>query len=513
LAALLVLGAHAGESHEPTVTISDGALAGKSENGADIYLGVPFAAPPVGSLRWMPPAPPKRWTGVRTATAFRPRCVQNSPAKPIEKFRDEDCLYLNVYAPTGRRSHLPVIVWIYGGGFMGGSSQDHDGSVLARKANAVVVTFNYRLGAFGLLSLPALDRESAWRTSGNYSVLDQQAALRWVAKNITRFAGDPSKVTLMGESAGGMSVWDQVYSTSSVGLFSRAIVESGRISPLKAKDEEQRNGTSAGFLAASGCEKRTDFLACLRSLSADQVFDASLQALRGGEEWNVIGDGIVMPRDMLDAAQTSNRSVPVIAGTNAREGGFYIQKRRSDGLSRLTSEQFRKHLDERYSDPVLAARYLSSDDLNSEEAWASLSTDLFACNNMRLKRIAEKRGRTFYAYEFGDWNAAATVFKVAEPAHGPFHGSEIPYFFQTPFPDEPGATLTLDEGQLKLSDRIIESIKHFIRGEKLSPPWSDAGIALLTPNGDQAESIDDFERRHNCQLFSSHIPSKSPGHL
>jgi len=505
--------AQASQPHSPTVTISDGTLAGKSENGADIYLGIPFAAPPVGSLRWMPPAPPKSWTGVRTATSFRSRCAQNSPARPIEKFRDEDCLYLNVYSPTGKRPHLPVIVWIYGGGFMGGSSQDHDGSVLARKAHAVVVTFNYRLGAFGLLSLPELDKESASHTSGNYSILDQQAALRWVAKNIAHFAGDPSKVTLMGESAGGMSVWDQVYSASSVGLFSRAIVESGRISLLKAKDEEQRSGTSAGFLAASGCEKRTDLLACLRSLSADQVFDASIQALRDGEEWNVIGDGIVMPRDMLEAAQTSNRSVPVIAGTNAREGGFYIQKRRSDGLAPLTAEQYRRHLDQRYSDPALAARYASSVDLNPEEAWASLSTDLFACNNMRLKRIAEKRGRTFYAYEFGDWNAAATVFKVAEPAHGPFHGSEIPYFFQTPFPDEPGATLTLDEGQMKLSNRIIESIKHFIRGDKLSSPWSDGGIALLTPTGDQTESIGDFERRHNCQLFSGHIPSKSPGHL
>jgi para-nitrobenzyl esterase len=513
VASILAPAANAAQPPPPTVTISEGTLAGKSENGADLYLGIPFAAPPVGSLRWMPPAPPQPWTGVRTATSFRSRCVQNSPAKPVEKFRDEDCLYLNVYAPAERRNHLPVIVWIYGGGFMGGESQDHDGSVLARKADAVVVTFNYRLGGFGLLSLPQLDKESAAHTSGNYSILDQQAALRWVAKNIARLGGDPSKVTLMGESAGGMSVWDQVYSPSSVGLFSRAIVESGRISLLKSKEDEQRSGTSSGFLAASGCEKRADLLDCLRALSADQVFDASLQALRGGEEWNVIGDGVVMPRDMLEAARTSDRSVPVIAGTNAHEGGFYIQKRRSDGLGPLTVEQYRQHVDQRYGDPALAARYLASDYPKPEEAWATLSTDLFACNNMRLKRIADSRGRIFYTYEFGDMNAAATVFKAVEPARGPFHGSEIPYFFQTPFPDEPGAKLTFDEAQMKLSDRIIGSIRHFIRGEKLSAPWSDAGVALLAPDGDRNESINDFERRHNCPLFRNHIPSKSPGHL
>jgi len=497
----------------PAVTISEGTLAGKSEHGTDIYLGIPYAAPPIGSLRWMPPAPPASWTGVRPATSFRSRCVQNSPAPPLVKFRDEDCLYLNVYAPSKKRADLPVIVWIYGGGFMGGSSQDHDASVLAVKADAVVVTFNYRLGAFGLLSLPELDRESTAHTSGNYSILDQQAALRWIARNIAALGGDPSRVTLMGESAGGMSVWDQVYSPSSIGLFSRAIIESGRISLLKSKDDEQRSGTSASFLAASGCEKRSELMDCLRALSADQVFDASLQALRGGEEWNVIGDGVVMPRDMLEAARTSDRIVPVIAGTNALEGGFYIQKRRSDGLGPLTAEQYRRHLDARYNDPAIVARYSPSNYPNPEQAWAALSTDLFACNNMRLKRIADSRGRTFYTYEFGDLNAAATVFKVAEPARGPFHGSEIPYFFQTPFPDEPGAKLTLDEGQMKLSDRVIGSIRRFIRGEKLPAPWSDAGVALLTPEGDRNESISDFERRHNCPLFSSHIPSKSPGHL
>ncbi len=144
---------------------------------------------------------------------------------------------------------------------------------------------------------------------------------------------------------------------------------------------------------------------------------------------------------------------------------------------------------------------------------AALSTDLFACNNMRIERIADERGTPFYTYEFEDMEAAATVFKVANPSKGPFHGSEIPYFFQTPFPEEPGAKLSFDAGQMKLSDRIIGAIKRFIHGEALPSPWSDKAVALLRPDGDRSESIDAFEQRHGCSLFASHIPSKSPGKL
>ncbi len=202
------------------------------------FEGIPFAAPPVGNLRWQPPQPVAPWTGVRKANAFGARCMQGHLFSDMV-FRDsgpsEDCLYLNVWTPAdSANAHLPVMVWIYGGGFQAGASSEprQDGENLAKKG-VIVVSLNYRLGLFGFFSHPELTKESPHHASGNYGLLDQAAALEWVHKNIAAFGGDPNNVTIFGESAGSMSVSALVAAPVARGLFNRAIGESGGIVGLK----------------------------------------------------------------------------------------------------------------------------------------------------------------------------------------------------------------------------------------------------------------------------------------
>ena len=213
---------------DPIVAIDGGRVRGVSVPGGYVFRGLPYAAPPVGRLRWRTPQPPVEWRGVRDSSTFAPSCPQ-APGSFTLGPQDEDCLYLNVVTPRlNDRRHakdLPVFVWIHGGGFTSGAGRDYDPAKLMAEG-LVVVTINYRLGALGFLSHPAL-ASSPGGPSGNYGLMDQQAALRWVRFNIEQFGGDPDDVTIAGESAGGTAVLAHLVSRSSRGLFRRAIVESG----------------------------------------------------------------------------------------------------------------------------------------------------------------------------------------------------------------------------------------------------------------------------------------------
>src|SRR5690242_10614928 len=207
---------------------------GRTVDGVRAFKGIPFAAPPVGNLRWRPPQAAQSWTGVRKATQFGARCMQGRIYEDMV-FRDsgpsEDCLYLNVWTPaTSADARLPVMVWIYGGGFQAGSASEprQEGENLAKKG-VIVVSLNYRLGIFGFFSHPELTRESPHHASGNYGLLDQVAALKWVQTNIGAFGGDPAKVTIAGQSSGAFSVNMHVASPLSKGLFRAAIAESGGV--------------------------------------------------------------------------------------------------------------------------------------------------------------------------------------------------------------------------------------------------------------------------------------------
>jgi para-nitrobenzyl esterase len=284
-------------------------------------------------LRWRPPAPASRWTGVRPANQLGHNCIQHQPYGDIDPFAagvSEDCLYLNVWTNSldARAPRRPVMVWIHGGGFFAGfgGEERHNGARLAQKG-AVVVTINYRLGAFGFLAHPALAAESPHHATGNYGLLDQIAALQWVKRNIARFGGDPSRVTIFGESAGGMSVGSLIASPLAKGLFQRAILESGTGVSIGVfpRDTARKIGMRlADSLHVRGSD--ADAARQLRALSPDTVLAASL---RLGEKdqpmFFPVVDGWVLPRSVDSALlRGAANIVPVIAGTTRDEGDEWM---------------------------------------------------------------------------------------------------------------------------------------------------------------------------------------------
>jgi para-nitrobenzyl esterase len=292
------------------------------EAGVRAYKGVPFAAPPVGDLRWRAPRPVAPWKGVRKATEFGPRCMQ-APIFGDMVFRDtmsEDCLYLNVWTPAKtEKERLPVMVWVHGGGFQAGSGSEprQDGGRLATKG-VVVVDVNYRLGVFGFLAHPELTKESEHHASGNYGMLDQVAALEWVRKNIAAFGGDPKNVTIFGESAGSFAVSALMASPLSRDLFQKAIGESGAMfnsgrQALAQQSLAETEKMGAAFATSAGATS----LAALRAKSAEDVLAAATKQ----QPWfspNV--DGYFLPRDVPSIyAEGKQSHVPLLAGWNADE--------------------------------------------------------------------------------------------------------------------------------------------------------------------------------------------------
>jgi para-nitrobenzyl esterase len=300
-----------------------GALEGTMENGVRIFKGIPFAAPPVGDLRWKPPQPVPPWNGVRKADRFGARAMQ-APVFPDMIFRDaghsEDCLYLNVWTPAaGAAAGLPVMVWIHGGGFIGGSTSEprQDGLNLARKG-VVVVSMSYRLGVFGFFSHPELGRESATGASGNYGLLDQAAALEWVHRNIAAFGGDPRRITVFGESAGSFSVSALMASPLTRGLLHGAIGESGAFfgHTLAAVSLEQSERNGVRFAKSLGA----DSIAALRAKSAAELLQAAADDAAPYFGPNI--DGCFLPRPVRAIFEAGEQAhVPLLAGWNAHEAG------------------------------------------------------------------------------------------------------------------------------------------------------------------------------------------------
>ncbi|HMH05155.1 MAG TPA: carboxylesterase family protein, partial [Terriglobales bacterium] len=320
-----------GGSPSRQVKIENGTIEGKTSGTVRAFLGIPYAAPPVGDLRWKPPAGAARWTGIRNAQEFGPRCMQG-PIYPDMVFRDaggsEDCLLLNVWTPAKNpKAQLPVMVWIHGGGFMAGASSEprQDGEVLAKRG-AVVVSMNYRLGIFGFLALPELAAESDKKAAGNYGLLDQVAVLEWVKRNIAAFGGDPANVTIFGESAGSFSVSALMASPLAKGLFNKAIGESGAafsssglpFEPLAVRSPRDSQFTSSSL----GVHPLNE----LRAMAASKILDASLK--KDGDASPRFApdiDGYFLPESLPAVfAQGKQSDVPLLAGWNHDEGSFEL---------------------------------------------------------------------------------------------------------------------------------------------------------------------------------------------
>ena len=357
------------------VMVTGGALRGAvSAGNADIlaFKGIPFAAPPVGDLRWRPPEPVVGWEGVRDASESGAICIQNGGQNVTQ---DEDCLFLNVWAPRESSEPRPVLFWIHGGGYTGGSGSTalYDGTPLAADG-AVVVTINYRLNVFGFLAHPALSAESPHGASGNYGLLDMVAALEWVRDNIATFGGDPGRVTIFGESAGGGAVMSVMLIPQAEGLFHGAIAQSNWINgwdrPLAeaARGWESAEAQGLRVATALGITGNTDeALAAMRAASAADVLaasnaDAGSPFLRTGNVWAPNVDGWVMPDDPLAMYREGRQhAVPLITGLNGNEGSLMTR-----GMDIPDAAAFESHVRSVY--PELADEMLAHYDASSPEA-------------------------------------------------------------------------------------------------------------------------------------------------
>ncbi len=412
--------------------------------GVREYLGIPFAAPPTGNLRWRPPQPLVAWQGVRAADRFSPACMQKQYAVDSSSWNrglintSEDCLYLNVWTPaTSADEKLPVLVWIYGGGGTNGSSAEpiYDGNAIAKKG-VVVVSMNYRVNVFGWMAHPELTKESEHHASGNYGSLDQLAAIRWVRANVAAFGGDPAKVTIWGESGGSRSVNFLAASPLMQGLARAAIAEShtafGRMSTLA---EAEANGTE--FMKAAG--KST--LAELRSMSSAQIMEAFDKHPAGLNA--AIVDGWFMPQDIytIYSQGKQNDLVLLTGGTNdeggtitaigapaaaAAGGGGRGRGGTPDTLAKYTEwarTSFGKHADE------LLKLYPAKDDAGAVAAYHDVNRDINYAGHRTWARLQTTTGKAAaYIYVFSH-NPPGPDGNTQGPAHRAVHFSEVIYVF------------------------------------------------------------------------------------
>jgi para-nitrobenzyl esterase len=458
----------------PTVKLDSGLLQGGNFGPAAneiAFLGIPYAAPPLADLRWKPPEPPVKAKGTRDATKFGPSCMQPAVPNLAGIKMSEDCLYLNVWTPEfSSGAKLPVMVWIHGGGNFEGRGQDPPlGPALARMG-VIVVSFNYRLGPFGFLAHPALTAESPHHSSGNYGLMDQIEALKWVRANISKFGGDPGKVTIFGQSAGASDACLLMASPLATGFFQRAILESGDCQVVVNTDlkktipynlihgsgEAQGAAMSRHFGIASG----PDELPKLRAIPAEQI----LQAWEVDPDviLSVVVDGWVIPEQpAVVFAQGRQTAVPIIVGSNADEGTRFV----SSGTPR-TLEQYRKYLARdtgKYSTDELAA-YPAATDADVPAAYLRLQTEFFGYGAYSMARAAVRSGQKAYLYYF------SYVGPGDYAREGAFHTEEL-LFLADAFPADWRRTSD-DE---KLGDAMRRYWVQFAKtgnpNDKRDPPW------------------------------------------
>lgn len=476
-AALALLAASpAAAQTAPVVTAPAGAVRGATDGDIATFKGIPYAAPPVGNMRWRPPAPAARWNGVRDATQFGAACTQ--PTSHVQSIyssdlgrTSEDCLTLNVWTPS-TTGNAPVMVWIHGGALVAGSSKEtlYDGARLAREG-VVVVSINYRLGVLGWLAHPDLSAESPAGISGNYGLMDQVGALEWVKRNIESFGGDPENVAIAGESAGGLSVLYLMSSPLARGLFDRAIAQSAyMISTPELK--QARHGAPAAETAGAALAHtlQAPSLRVLRGMDAQELTDRA--ALSGFATFGAI-DGVVLPRQIVEVFDLGEQAkVPVLAGFNSGEiRSLRMLAPPVPGDAAAYEDVIR----ERYGDLADEFLRLYPSSEMEESILAATRDALYGWTSERLVRSQTAAGQPSYLYLFDHGYPAADSAGL----HA-FHASELPYMFgnlrRTPprWPAIPDA-----QEELALSDAMVAYWTSFVRDDRSdavgSPAWSPYG--------------------------------------
>ncbi|HYL62778.1 MAG TPA: carboxylesterase/lipase family protein [Candidatus Methylomirabilis sp.] len=432
-AALLMFGLSVGATAQQVRT-DKGVVAGtKSADGkVEIFRGIPYAAPPVGDLRWKAPQPAARWKGVKKADTYGARCMQGNAFGDMV-FHDagpsEDCLYLNVWTPSASsKAKLPVMVWIYGGGFQAGATSEgrQDGEALAHRG-VVVVSMNYRLGIFGFFSHPELTKESPHHASGNYGLLDQAAALEWVRKNIAAFGGDPANLTIFGESAGSFSVCALMASPLSKGLIHRAIGESGAFfgRTLNAKPLAESEEAGAKFGEANGAAT----IQQLRAIPAQQLLETSMKdrnAFRFGP--NI--DRYFFPESPVEIYKKGEQAhIDLLAGWNHDEGNFHV----FFGKDAATKENYAKKIEEanKGDAPEVLKMFPGETDEQAKESAGLLATANFIGYGTWkwIESQAQLNAAAVYRYEFDQPRPLAATGEAPGAVPLAVHSAEIEYVF------------------------------------------------------------------------------------
>ncbi|KMV23799.1 carboxylesterase family protein [Mycobacterium heckeshornense] len=497
----------AGSADAGVVRTATGLVRGQVAADYRLFQGIPYAAPPVGPLRWQPPRPPAPWRGMRDASKPGPQCMQESRGR---KPTSEDCLTLNVWTPPlgATAEKHPVMVWIHGGGFVNGSGDLYNSRWLVAQGHIVVVTINYRLGALGFLAHPSL---GAGNRVGNYGLADQQAALRWVRDNIASFGGDPTRVTIAGESAGAMSVCDHLVAPGSAGLFRAAIVQSG---PCQAQaDLVSAQRTSLDYAASMGCADPATAAQCLRALPAAKLARPPWYS-RIGDSDSLSGPvtgTATLPVDPVAAFAAGHAAkVPVLIGTNQDEFTMFTALRYLRLGRTMTAAEYPRVLADIFGpDGRAVGAHYPPDRYGGDVSlgYAAAVTDgVFACVADRIGE-ALRRGAPVYAYEFDDRGAPAPEpLRRAPFPLGASHSLELRYLFAV------GGAPPLSPAQRALSSQMVSYWSRFVTtgAPKAAgqPAWPALGgdpvhspRMSLRPEGSRVTT--NFAESHQCRFWSS----------
>jgi para-nitrobenzyl esterase len=491
----------------PVVRSPDGAVRGLVQDGHRLFQGIPYASPP---QRWKAPQPVTPAKDVGDATKPGKECVQAAvfwrPGSPASW--NEDCLYLNVWTPTRTDRKRPVLVWFHGGGWVNGAGTDVQPARLTQWGDNVVVTINYRLGAMGYLALPGLDAETAdGKSSGNYGDLDKIQALKWVKRNIAAFGGDPTKVTIAGQSAGAGSTCWLGASPSAAGLFARAIVQSiGACGVVDHATEVQRSTT---FAAAAGCADPAAMVACLRAKTPAEIIDAQAVA---GVQLRPNSGTADEPQAPVDAfASGKFNRVPFIVGNVAHENRAFVYEANDLVKQPLTAQAYEANIRKAFganADRVLA-EYPAKDYVAPGDAQAAVDTDRgFACGTVTVADALSKWVPT-YTYEFRDEQSPLRPYMEIPSSFplGASHTADVPYVWQSE------TTEPLNAEQLKLSRVMIGAWSAFAASGRPAgrglPSWpeykADARQRLGWLTGGKTETITGaaYAAAHHCAFWAS----------
>lgn len=512
-----VVTAYAEGEAAPTSVVTDkGDVQGFIKDGYRQFKGIPYAKPPVDALRWQPPAENDPWVGKREATRFANTCATNiSLAGFGPTSVAEDCLYLNVDTPQviNPDKKLPVIVVIPGGGLRSGSGNEYTMTKLVNQ-DTIVVSLNYRLGIFGYFSHPALDTEG--HPAINYGTMDQQAALRWVKKNIAHFGGDSNNVTLYGESAGGQAVLTQMVSPGAAGLFQKAIVSSGSYALDQLSVEQSRKfGVQLAQRVGCGDTRGAEAAACLRKLPTQTFLDNGIESIPGmaANADAATIDGEVLPVSFREAFSSGQyNKVPVISGSNYDEGSFFVGLMELQAGKPLNLVSFTEGLRGSFSEEKVEKMLQI---LKSEPSSANVGADYarlfgrakFLCSAPQTSDLLIKQVPV-YGYLFADRNSQTMIPPVSFP-YGAAHINDLQYIFND-FHGTTGILKKLDQKQAELSSVMVSYFTNFAKtgnpnAEGL-PTWDlyksqDESIIMLEPGPGKVRMMTGMSKLFDCDVI------------